>query len=114
VGAVETGYAFVTALLFIFVMFLLIFHYIPAPRLPWRTAALAAGVTAVGWELLKGGFSFYLTRWADFESIYGNLATVIIVVLWLYYSSMVFLLGGEVAYVFERRRAAPDAPARAL
>jgi membrane protein len=109
VGFVETGYAFVTAWFFIFVMFLLIFRYIPARRLPWRSAALAAGVTAVGWEFLKGGFSFYLTRFANFESIYGNLATVIVIVLWLYYSSIVFLFGGEVAHVYEQRHARPPA-----
>lgn len=107
VGILETGYAFVTAWLFIFVMFLLLFRYIPARRLPWSAATLAAGVTAVGWELLKAAFSIYLTRFANFVSIYGNLATVIIVVVWLYYSSMIFLIGGEFAFVYERRRARP-------
>lgn len=107
VGIVETGYAFVTAWLFIFVMFLLLFRYVPARRLPWRAAALAAGVTAVGWEVLKAAFSVYLTRFANFESVYGNLATVIVVVVWLYYISIVFLLGAETAFVYERRRARP-------
>lgn len=110
VGLVETAYAYLAAWLFVFAMFLLLFHYVPARRLPWRTAALAAAVTAVGWELLKAGFSVYLTRLANFESIYGNLATVIVVVLWLYYCSMAFLVGAEVAFVYERRGAAPDAP----
>lgn len=108
VGLLETGYAFVTAWLFIFAMFLLLFRYVPARRLPWRAAALAAGVTAVGWEVLKAAFSVYLTRFANFESVYGNLATVIVVVVWLYYSSMVFLLGGEVAFVYQRWRARPS------
>lgn len=114
VGIVETAYAFVTAWLFIFAMFLLIFRYIPARRLPWRSAALAAGLTAVGWEVLKAGFSVYLTRFANFESVYGNLATVIVVVVWLYYCSIVFLLGGEAAYVYEQRRTRPPAEGAGL
>ncbi len=109
VGVVETIYALVTAFLFIFMMFFLIYRYVPARWQPWRTAAIAAGFSAIGWEILKFGFSVYLTRFANFESIYGNLATVILVVLWLYYSSILFLLGGELAHLYEVRRRARGA-----
>jgi membrane protein len=47
---------------------------------------------------------WYLVNLADFGSTYGNLATVIILFLWIYYSSVVFILGGEVAQVYTMRR----------
>jgi membrane protein len=104
VGLVERVSAWFTALAFIFLLFLLLYKYVPARRVPWRMALTAAAFTAVCWELLKVGFAFYLTRIASFQSIYGGIATLVVVVLWFYYLSIVFVLGAEVAQVYEMRR----------
>jgi membrane protein len=93
-----------TALAFIFLLFLLLYKYVPARRVPWRMALTAAAFTATCWELLKVGFAFYLTRLASFQSIYGGIATLVVVVVWFYYLSIVFVLGAEVAQVYEMRR----------
>jgi membrane protein len=104
VGLVERVSAWFTALAFIFLLFLLLYKYVPARRVPWRMALTAAGFTAVCWEILKVGFAFYLTRVASYQSIYGGIATLVVVVLWFYYLSIVFVLGAEVAQVYEMRR----------
>ncbi len=104
VGILERISAQVTALAFIFLLFLLLYKYVPARRVPWRMAVAAAVFTAVCWELLKFGFAFYLTRVADYRSIYGGIATLVVVVVWLYYLAIVFVLGAEVAQVHELRR----------
>ncbi|MGD2217099.1 MAG: YihY/virulence factor BrkB family protein [Gemmatimonadales bacterium] len=104
VGFVERTSAWFTALAFIFLLFLLLYKYVPARRVPWRMALTAAAFTAVCWELLKVGFAFYLTRVASYQSIYGGIATLVVVVLWFYYLSIVFVLGAEVAQVYEMRR----------
>lgn len=104
VGILETIYAAVASLVFIFVLFLLVYKFLPARRVPWRMALTAATFTAICWELLKLGFSVYLTRFADYSSVYGGLATLIIVVIWVYYLSVAFVLGAEVAQVHELRR----------
>jgi membrane protein len=104
IGVLERISAQVTALAFIFLLFLLVYKYVPARRVPWRMAVTAAAFTAVCWELLKLAFAFYLTRVADYTSLYGGLATVVVVVVWVYYLSIVFVLGAEVAQVHEMRR----------
>ncbi len=68
-------------------------------------ALTAAVFTSVCWELLKRGFTFYLTEIANYRSIYGGIATLAVVVIWLYYLSIAFVLGAEVAQVHELRRA---------
>jgi len=103
-GVLEDLSASLAALVFIFILFLLIYKYVPARRVPWRMALTAAGFTAVCWELLKQAFAFYLTRIADYRSVYGGVATLAAVVIWLYYLSIVFILGAEVAQVREMRR----------
>ena len=104
IGVLDAIYAAVASLTFIFVLFLLIYKFLPARRIPWRMALTAAGFTAVCWEILKLGFSLYLTRIADYSSIYGGLATLVVVVIWVYYLSVAFVLGAEVAQVHELRR----------
>jgi membrane protein len=41
---------------------------------------------------------------ADYTTAYGTLATAILLVFWIYYSSVVFVLGGEVGQVYEMHR----------
>lgn len=104
VGMVERAYAQVTAFAFIFLLFLLLYKYVPARRIPWRMAVAASLFTAICWEILKFAFALYLTQVADYRSIYGGIATLVVVVIWLYYLSIVFVLGAEVAQVHELRR----------
>ncbi len=92
--------AFVT----IWVMFFLIYRYLPPRRIRWSTATIAATFTAVLGEALKLGFSWYVTGVADFRSTWGNVATFIILVIWIYYTALVFVLGGEVAQVVSMQR----------
>jgi membrane protein len=96
-----SGAAFAT----LWLMFLLIYRFLPAHRIPWRTALLASAFTALFFELMKQGFSWYVRDVADFSSIYGGpIATAIVLILWIYYSAVVFILGGEVAQVAALRR----------
>lgn len=92
------------AFLSLWTMFLLIFRYLPARRTGWDTSVVAASFTAIFFEVLKRGFSYYITSWADYQSTYGNLATLVILFLWIYYSAVVFILGGEVAQVVAMKR----------
>ena len=89
----------------IWTLFLIAYRYLPARRIPWRTAWVAATFSALVHEALKWGFSWYVTEIADYGSAFGNLATVVVLFFWIYYGSIVFILGGEVAQVYTMRRA---------
>ena len=60
------------ALASIWFLFLLIYRYLPARRIPWRTALVAATFTGLLFEGSKLGFGWYLTSAADFTTAYGN------------------------------------------
>ncbi len=89
----------------VWILFLITYRYMPARRVPWRTSIIAATFTAVGHELLKTAFSWYATDVADYGSAFGNLATVAVLFFWIYYGSLVFILGGEFAQVSTMRKA---------
>jgi membrane protein len=100
----QTLFARSLAYAFIFLMFVLIYRYLPARRVPWRIALVAAIFTGVVFELLKSVFAWYVANIANYTSAYGTLATAIILVLWIYYTAVVFVLGGEVGQVYELYR----------
>jgi membrane protein len=104
VETVELVWARVLAFIFILLMFVLVYRYLPRRRTPWRMALVAAVFSALAWELLKGLFAVYVQHATGWERVYGTLVTPVIIVLWIYYSAMVFILGGEVAHVYELLR----------
>jgi membrane protein len=97
-------YAQIVAYASIFLMFFLIYRYLPARRVPWRIAAVAATFSSVVFELLKSAFALYVQYAANYESTYGVVATTVVIVFWVYYAAAVFVLGGEVGQVYELYR----------
>jgi membrane protein len=89
---------------FIFVMFLIIYRYLPKRRIPWRIALVGAAFAATAWEMLKGLFAWYVVNAVTLNATYGTLVAPIVLVLWVYYSSVVFVLGGEIAQVYDLLR----------
>lgn len=92
------------AFLVIWAMFLLIYRYLPPRRAQWRTALLAATFTGALFEVMKQLFAWYATSIANYNSTYGSLSTLFILFFWIYYSAIVFILGGEIAQVAATRR----------
>lgn len=89
----------------IWTLLFLLYRYFPYRPIPLRTAVIAATFAAVSHESLKFAFSWYVTDIANFRTTLGNLATVGVFFFWIYYESLVFILGGEVAQVANMRKA---------
>ena len=72
-----------------------------APKLTWvSTGALVAGVL---WILGSLGFSLYVNNFGSYNKTYGALAGVVVLLLWLYLTSYIVLLGAEVNAESERQ-----------
>jgi membrane protein len=97
-------YASAVAFLSIWFMFVLIYRYLPARRIQWRIAMIAATFTGVFFELSKAGFTWYVGSVANYTSAYGNFATIIVLFLWVYYMAVIFVIGGEVGQVAALQR----------
>ena len=91
--------------LFTFWMFFLIYKIIPNKKIHFKTALQASFFTSLLWEIAKQIFAWYVLHIGRFSMIYGSLSTLAIFFLWIYYSSAVLILGGEVASLMERERA---------
>jgi membrane protein len=93
-------------ILFSVALFYVIYKYASVRKLPWRTALLAAMFAAVAFELAKRLYGLYLTNFASLRGASGDatIGALVLFVLWLYYTALVFLLGGVVAETWELRR----------
>ncbi len=77
------------------VIFALLFRFVPARRVHWDAVWPAAIFGAVGWELAKSAFGWYLLNVANYQFIYGTLSTGIALLFWAYVIASIFLLSAE-------------------
>ncbi len=67
-----------------------------ARRGRWVLFTPGAVVATLGWIVVSVGFSFYTANFAHYSRTYGALATIVVLLLWLYLSALAILLGAEV------------------
>jgi len=79
-----------------FIIFLIVYRYMPSYKIPFKSALPGAIFSTIGWFALSLGFSYYVNNYASFSITYGSIGGVIALLIWLYWSSMIVLLGGEI------------------
>ncbi len=85
----------VTFLIVLFLIFGFLYNYLPNKKVSKRKWVSSGTITAIIlWLLLTGGFRFYLHFFNNYDKTYGSLGAVIILMLWLYLTSLVILIGG--------------------
>ena len=84
----------------------------PNVRVGWRAAAVGALVTAVGWKLTGGAFTWLVVEAKQYDHVYAGFAALILFVLWLYISWLLVLLGARLARAWQERPPAGAQPRR--
>lgn len=105
----------VAAVLLLAVLFAFVFWIGPNRRQPrWEWLSPGAVVGVIGWLVISAGFSLYTRTFGTYQVIYGALAGIIVLLLWLQLSMLVLLVGAELNAQLEhlrRRRTADRAAA---
>ncbi|MGQ0713557.1 MAG: YihY/virulence factor BrkB family protein [Gemmatimonadaceae bacterium] len=103
-GTLEFYIGWTLAFAVLVLMFFALYKFLPVRRIRWQPALLAATFTSVMFELARSGFTAFLESFNPGSLYTGTLYVIVIVVTWVYYSSVIFILGGEVGQVYELRR----------
>lgn len=93
---------FVVAVGVITVLFALIFRYLPDRKVPWRDVWIGALFTAVLFAIGKFGIALYLGK-SSTGSAFGAAGSLVVLLLWVYYSGLILLFGAEFTEVYSRR-----------
>jgi membrane protein len=107
---------FAISLAVVTALFALMFKTLPDVHIKWRDVWVGAAVTAALFTLGKFGLGIYLGS-AGVSSAYGAAGSIVALVIWVYYSAQVLLVGAEFTEAYARRygsRITPDDKAVAL
>ncbi|WP_241968763.1 virulence factor BrkB family protein [Idiomarina tyrosinivorans] len=84
-----------------FAAFMLLYIMVPNRIVKIKYAAWGAGLAAILFELSKQGFSLYIKHFPTYQAIYGALATIPLLIVWIYLSWIVVLVGAELTISLE-------------
>ncbi len=84
-------------------LFEIAYVMLPNLRVHWTHAVPGALLAAFLFEAGKLGFAWYVANLASYSLVYGSLSTVIVLMVWIYISAIILLLGAEFSSEFSRR-----------
>ncbi len=94
-----------------FLVFLLLYRYVPHHRPGWRAAILGAAAAAIGFQAVQIGLGWYLSGPADFTKVYGSASAIFAFLFSVYLSASAFVICAILTAVLDERlplRHSPD------
>ena len=87
-------------------LFLAVFKVLPSRRIGWRTAVVAAVFCALAFELAKRLYALYVANFVTLDRLASNAnaGAFFLLIIWIYYTNCVFLIGGEIAEAYDLAR----------
>jgi membrane protein len=93
------------SLLVLALAFALLFTYVPDAEVRWRDVWLGGGITAVLFTVGKTAIGYYLGQ-AGVGSPYGAAGSLVVLLVWVYYSALIFFFGAEFTHAWSTRHGA--------
>ena len=90
----------IISLSFMILIFTLLYRFSPSIRngkkISFKHAMPGAIFTSIGWIFISTAFSYYVNNFGNYGKTYGSLGGVVVLLIWLYISSIIIILGGEI------------------
>jgi membrane protein len=86
---------FLTLIIMTFI-FALLYKFTPCKRLTFWDVLPGSVFATIGWVLSSMGFTFYVDNFANYSRLYGSIGAVIALMVWLFLTSVIILIGGEI------------------
>lgn len=93
---------FVTSIVLTTLFFAFIYKFLPDAMIRWSDVILGALVTALLFSLGKLGIALYLSK-SNAGAAFGTSGFLVVLLMWVYYSSQILFLGAEFTYVYAKR-----------
>jgi len=86
------------------IMFFLTYKIIPNRKVGFKAALIGALCASGLWEVAKLLFDIYIKHCGNFQMMYGSFATIVVMLIWIYYSSFILLIGAEIGSNYEETK----------
>ncbi|MED3727970.1 YihY/virulence factor BrkB family protein [Priestia filamentosa] len=93
----------IVSIAILFIVFTFLYLFAPSKRLRLSQVVPGAIFTTVGWSFSSLAFSYYVNNFSNYSAMYGSLGGVIVLMIWLYLSGIILVLGGEVNGIYQER-----------
>ena len=100
VASILINFKSLAGFIMLFLFFILLYSGVPRRRAKFLHNVAGAAFSAAGWVLFSYFFSIFVENFSDF-SIYGSLATLVILMFWLFFCMYIMFLGAEVSMWLE-------------
>lgn len=94
----------VISMLLIFSIFYIFYTLIPYEKLGRKVPLVGAFWATLLWEFARILFGYYVRNFLSVNKIYGAFVLIIVIIFWLFYSSMIFILGAEIAQLYRLKK----------
>ncbi|MEW6196634.1 MAG: YihY/virulence factor BrkB family protein [Bacteroidota bacterium] len=93
----------ISSIAIMLVLFFFLYYLIPYEKLPKRVALISAFWTTLMWEAARLIFGYYIRNFLGQSALYGAFVLIIVILLWVFYSSCIFIVGAEIGQLFRER-----------
>ncbi|WP_075619003.1 YihY/virulence factor BrkB family protein [Paenisporosarcina indica] len=88
----------------IFIVFMLLYWIAPNRKLYLKSVIPGAIFATLGWILVSYAFSLYVSSFANYSATYGSIGGIIVLMMWLYFSGIILMVGGQINAVMQQRK----------
>lgn len=87
---------YIITLITTILVFISLYYNTPNRRSKFREVIPGAVVASLGWVIISIAFSYYIDNFGNYSKVYGSLGGIIALLMWLYVSSIIILMGAEI------------------
>jgi membrane protein len=104
IGAIIHIGSRILAFIFTLAVFLIIYKFVPHTRVRWQNIWPGALFSTIFFEVAKFLFIYYLNTFGNYDRIYGPIGSFIVVLVWIYYSAFILIVGAQFCAIYSRIR----------
>lgn len=88
----------------IFSVLTLMYWMMPNIKLYLKSVLIGSLFSTIAWLIVSYGFSFYINNFSNYSSTYGSIGGIIILLLWLYVTGIILMVGGQLNAIMQQRK----------
>lgn len=99
----ETIVPILVSFMITFSLFYVLYAFVPNIKFPRKAVIFSSFYASIFFEILKYFFTLYVLNFSNFGKVYGAYATLVIILFWLYYMSVVFVVGAALGQIYTEK-----------